>query len=287
MKKIGALEAGGTKMVMAVGLQDGTILSRESIPTLRPEETVPAIIRYFREQEAEAVGIGSFGPIDLRKKSLTYGYIKNTPKPGWKDYDLLGTIGNALGVPMAFETDVNAAALGEYVYGAAKGLDSCLYMTVGTGIGIGVILDGKPLHGALHPEGGHILLKPRAGESFKGNCPYHEYCFEGMASGPAIQAKWGRPARELAGKEEVWEAESDYIAQALADFILTLSPEKVILGGGVMKQEQLFPAIRRKVSRFLNGYLSIPALDDMDSYIIPASLNDNQGILGCIALFRE
>ena len=287
MKKIGALEAGGTKMVMAVGYEDGTILTRDTVPTRFPEETMPDIIRFFREQGAEAVGVGSFGPIDVRRNSPTYGYIKNTPKTGWREYDILGTIGRELGVPTAFDTDVNAAALGEYTFGAAKGTDSCIYMTVGTGIGIGVILDGKPLHGALHPEGGHIFLKPRAGETFKGCCPFHEYCLEGMAAGPALRAKWGKPGSELADVPEVWEAESDYLAQAIADFILTLSPERIILGGGVMKQEQLFPMIREKVLRYLNGYLSIAQLADMDSYIVPPALHDNQGILGCIALFRK
>lgn len=304
MKKIGALEAGGTKMVAAVLTEDGQILKKISLPTKTPNETLPELFRFYQAEQVSALGIGSFGPVDLKKTSPTYGHIRRTPKPGWAEYDLLGAFRQALEVPVFIDTDVNVAALGEYYYGengvfkktedasskeaAGKAAppEVLLYITVGTGIGIGVLVNGYPLHGAMHPEGGHILIKPRSGETFRGNCPYHDNCFEGLASGPAIEKKWGRSAAELAEVKEVWETESDYIAQALADFTLILSPEKIVLGGGVMNQTQLFPPVREKTYAYLNGYLDHAALADPKQYIAPASLGGDQGILGCLALVK-
>ena len=286
MKKIGALEAGGTKMVAAIIKEDGEILERVSIPTEAPEKTMPELIRFFKEREVDALGIGSFGPVDLKKGSPTYGYIKNTPKPGWKDYNILGAFQEGLGVPVYIDTDVNVAALGEYYYGdyAKDEPEVLLYITIGTGIGIGVVVNGQPLHGAMGLEGGHITIRPRAGETFHGSCPYHEFCFEGMASGPALQKKYGVPSRQLADRDDVWEAESDYIAQALANYIYILCPGKIILGGGVMKQEQLLPLAQKKTLEVLNGYLSLEELNDVENYIVLDSLHDNQGVLGCLAL---
>ena len=286
MKKIGALEAGGTKMVAAIIKEDGEILERVSIPTEEPDKTVAELIRFFKEREVDALGIGSFGPVDLKKGSPTYGYIKNTPKPGWKDYNLLGAFQEGLGVPVYIDTDVNVAALGEYYYGeyAKDEPEVFLYITIGTGIGIGVVINGQPLHGAMNLEGGHIVIRPRADETFRGGCPYHEYCFEGMASGWSLQQKYGVPSRQLADREDVWDAESDYIAQGLADYIYTLCPGKIILGGGVMKQTQLMPMVRKKTLEILNGYLSLDELKDIDNYIVLDSLHDNQGVLGCLAL---
>ncbi len=285
--RIGALEAGGTKMVLAVGNEEGKIFDRRTIPTRTPEETMPEIIRYFQGQHIASLGVACFGPIDLNRKSETYGSILMTPKLAWRHYDILGTLGNALHVPMAFDTDVNGSAVGEHRFGAAKDVDSCVYITIGTGIGIGVIADGKPLHGALHPEGGHIMMGKKPGDDFKCICPNHDCCFEGMASGPAIEKRWGMKAYELSDRPEVWETESWYIAQAIVDYIMILSPQRIILGGGVMKQTQLFPMICAKVKEMIHGYLVMPELDDIEHYIVSPGCGDDQGILGCIAMAAE
>lgn len=283
----GALEAGGTKMVCAIGTSDGSIIDRISIPTETPEITMPKMIEYFRDKKIAALGIGSFGPIDLNKNSKTYGYITTTPKPGWGFYDIAGAFSKALQVPIGFDTDVNAAALGEARYGAAKGLDSAIYITIGTGIGVGVLSEGKLLHGMLHPEAGHILIGKLERDTYEGKCPFHKTCFEGMAAGPAIEARWGMKGDKLADKPEVWELEADYIAHALVNYTMTLSPKRIILGGGVMNQLQLFPLIRERFGKLMNGYIKTAEVEDLDSYIVPAGLTGNQGIVGCLVLAAE
>ena len=220
----------------------------------------------------------------MKPESETYGYILDTPKLAWRHKDFLGRLKAELKVPMGLDTDVNGSCLGEVTYGCARGLDSVIYITIGTGVGVGVCINGKLLHGMLHPEGGHILLARHEDDSKGGICPYHKNCLEGFASGPSIEARWGKKAVELVDRPEVWEMESFYIAQALVDYIVLLSPQKIILGGGVMHQEQLFPMIRQKVKEMLNGYIKTKELEDMDSYIVPASLHDDQGIMGCIKL---
>ena len=282
MKIIGALEAGGTKMVMAILNESGEILDRKTIPTRTPEETMPEIGDYFAEKKAEALGVACFGPIDVHKNSPTYGHILETPKLAWRGCDILGYLRERLHVPMAFDTDVNGSALGEYRFGAARDVDSCVYITIGTGIGIGVIAEGRPVHGALHPEGGHIIMKRMAGDDFPGVCPSHGDCFEGMAAGPALEKRFGVPAYLLKDREDVWELESWYIAQAIVNYICILSPRRIILGGGVMKQEQLFPLIRKKVPEMINGYLDFPELHDMAHYIVAPGLGDDQALLGCL-----
>ncbi len=281
---IGALEAGGTKMVCAVGREDGSILEQVSIPTTTPEETVAGIVNYFKGKEIEALGVAAFGPVDVKPQSPTYGQILDTPKLAWRHFDLLGALKKELDVPMGLDTDVNGSCLGELTYGCAKGLDSVIYITIGTGVGVGVSVGGKLLHGMLHPEGGHILLSRHPEDPNGGICPYHKNCLEGFASGPSIEARWGKKAVELVDRPEVWELESYYIAQALVNYIMILSPQKIILGGGVMHQEQLFPLIRKKVTEMIGGYLNTRELADMDNYIVPASLHDDQGIMGCIKL---
>lgn len=281
---LGALEAGGTKMVCAVGNEDGSIIEKTSIPTTEPQETLPKIIDFFEGKNIEAMGVASFGPIDLDKTSATYGYITSTPKLKWRNYNLLGELKKEYDVPMGFDTDVNGSLLGEVTYGSSRGISDAIYLTIGTGIGGGVMSGRKLVHGMLHPELGHIKMLPHKNDGYGGKCPYHKNCFEGMAAGPAIAERWGKPAYELAGKKEVWELEAYYIAQALSDFIMTLSPKKIILGGGVMHQSILFPLIREKVRENLNGYIQTALLEDMDNYIVPASLNDDQGIMGCFKL---
>ncbi|HBY70678.1 MAG TPA: fructokinase [Lachnospiraceae bacterium] len=283
---LGALEAGGTKMVLAVGNENGEILDRISIPTETPVITVPKIIAYFKDKNIEALGIGSFGPVDLDKESKTFGYITSTPKLAWANYDIVGEIKKELRVPVGFDTDVNAAALGEATWGSIKGLSSGIYITVGTGIGVGVYMNGSLLHGMLHPEAGHVLLSKHSSDTFEGVCPYHPNCMEGLASGPSIEKRWKEKAIALADRKEVWELEAYYLAQGIANYILTLSPHKIVLGGGVMHQEQLFPLIRSQVVKLLNGYVKTAQIADIDNYIVPASLNDNQGIMGCIQLAK-
>lgn len=283
----GAIETGGTKMVCAVGDEYGHILEQISFPTGEPEETMKQVTGWFKDKDIQAVGIASFGPVDLDRNSPTYGYITSTPKPGWAFFDLVGAVVKQLGVPAGFDTDVNGSLLGEMTYGCAQGLSDALYLTVGTGIGAGIMTNGKLLHGMLHPEAGHIPVAVRADDTYKGKCPYHGTCLEGMASGPAIEERWGAPGKDLADRPEVWDLEAYYIAQALAAYIMILSPQKIILGGGVMHQTSLFPLIRTKVKEILNGYLKTKELEDMDSYIVPASLNDDQGILGCIKLAMD
>lgn len=280
----GALEAGGTKMVCAIGNENGEILEQKSIPTTTPEETMPAILEYFKDKEIASIGIACFGPIDLDKNSETYGYITSTPKIPWRNYNIVGAVKDALKIPVGFDTDVNGSLLGEVTWGCAKGLTDAVYFTIGTGVGAGIMTNGKMLHGMLHPEAGHVKMVPRSGDTYKGKCPYHGTCFEGMAAGPAIEERWGAKAVQLADREEVWDLESYYIAQALMGIVLTLSPQKIILGGGVMHQKQLFSMIREKMLKELNGYIQAKELADIDNYIVPASLNDDQGIMGCIKL---
>ena len=282
----GALEAGGTKMVCAIGDETGKIIEQTSIPTTTPEETMPLILSYFRDKDIAAIGCACFGPIDPTKGSPTYGRILLTPKLPWRNYDIVGAL-SELGVPVGFDTDVNGSLLGEMTYGAHKGVQNAAYYTIGTGVGLGVMVNGTLLHGMLHAEGGHILMRAHERDTFKGCCPSHGACLEGMASGPAIEQRWGKKAVELADNDEVWEIESYYLAQSMVSTILLLSPEVIILGGGVMHQTQLFPLIRKKTLELLNGYLKTKQLDDIDNYIVPASLNDDQGIMGCLKLAQD
>ena len=283
--RIGGIEAGGTKMVCAVGDEKGELFDRVTIPTGQPEETFAEMIRYFSDKQIEALGIGCFGPVDLNRSSATYGFITSTPKPGWKNTEVVGRFQKALSIPVGFDTDVNGAILGEVMLGAAKGCENAIYITVGTGIGVGVYVNGGLLHGLVHPEGGHILLAKHPKDTYSGKCPYHGCCFEGLASGPAIEERWGKKAELLADVTEVWELESYYIAQAITNYILTYSPQKIILWGGVMHQNQLFEQIRTKVKEVLNGYVQHQAVTEkIADYIVPPALGDNPGILGAIQL---
>ncbi len=284
---IGALEAGGTKMVCAVGDERGNIFDSMSIPTEEPSVTIPRMVEYYKEKGIECLGVGCFGPIDLNPKSPTYGYITSTPKLAWRNYDMVGNLGKALQVPIGFDTDVNGSVLGEVTFGCARGLDSVIYITIGTGVGVGVYQNNGLLHGMLHPEAGHILLRKSEDDPYAGKCPYHRDCLEGLAAGPAIKERWGAEAAELKDSLKVWDLEAFYIAQAIVNYIYTYSPQKIILGGGVMHQEQLFPLIREKVREMNAGYILCKELEDMEHYIVPASLNDKQGILGALELGRR
>lgn len=285
---LGAIEAGGTKFVCAVGTEDGEIIERIQIDTLTPDDTIPLVIEFFQKNKVTALGIGSFGPIDIDKKSSTYGNITSTPKPGWANFPFVDTMKNALNVPIEFTTDVNGAALGELLHGAARGLDSCLYITVGTGIGAGAVVRGTVLEGLSHPEMGHTLVRRHPEDTYAGRCPYHQDCLEGMAAGPAIEERWGEKGVELANRDEVWELEAYYLAQALMQYILIVSPKKIIMGGGVMKQSQLFPLIHKHVLDLLNGYVPLSQITErIDEYIVPPGLGDNAGIVGALMLAKK
>jgi fructokinase len=282
---IGGVEAGGTKFICAVGDENGNVIERIQFPTTIPLETMPQVIDFFKKFAVQAIGVGSFGPIDINPASPTYGHITTTPKTKWRNFPIIQTIKKALDVPIGFNTDVNAAALGEAASGAAKGLDSCLYITVGTGIGAGAVVNGQLLQGFSHPEMGHILIRRHPNDSYAGKCPYHRDCFEGLASGPAIEERWGKKGSELANQREVWELEAFYIAQALMQYILILSPQKIILGGGVMNQKQVFPSIYEKLEKTLNHYLSFPC--PLNEYIVSPGLGGDSGIIGSLLLGKQ
>jgi fructokinase len=287
----GGIEGGGTKFVCIIARGPGDIVAEARIPTTTPDETLSRTVEFFRAEQAErgplaAIGVGCFGPVDLREGSATWGFITTTPKAGWANVDVAGPLTKGLGVPVAFDTDVNAAAFGEARWGAAQGLDTFVYLTVGTGIGGGGLLGGQPMHGLVHPEMGHMLL-PRdpTADAFPGVCPFHGGCLEGLASGPAMLARWGQPAESLPADHPAWALEARYLALAVVNLVCTLSPQRVVLGGGVMEQAQLFPLIRRDVVRLLNGYIQArEILEAIDTYIVPPGLGTRSGRLGAIAM---
>lgn len=267
----GGIEAGGTKFVCAIAGQDGQVLDRTQFPTESPVPTVRNAIEFFRDRgELAGVGIGSFGPVDLAG-----GRITSTPKPGWRNFGIAEAVREGLGVPVSFDTDVNAAAMGEGKWGAAQGLDSFLYLTVGTGIGGGAVTGGRLIHGLHHPEMGHIRV-PHDG-SFPGVCPYHGDCLEGLACGKALEVRCGGRAAELPADDPAWQEEARLLAHGLVNWICTLSPQRIIMGGGVMKHDGLFEAIRSHVAALVNDY--VPAPD-----IVPPGLGDDAGVLGSVAL---
>ncbi|MCK4871005.1 MAG: ROK family protein [Gammaproteobacteria bacterium] len=290
-KLFAGIEAGGTKFVCAIGDSSGTILNREVIPTTVPDETMPLVIKYLQDNYAKtpfsAIGVASFGPVDPDPNSPTFGYITTTPKPGWTMFNLLGALKKHFQLPMGFDTDVNGAALGEYRWGAGQGLDSLIYYTIGTGIGAGGMLSGKMMHGMMHPEAGHMFIPhDKVADAFAGVCPFHGDCLEGLASGPSIMKRWQvKSALDLPPDHEAWDLEAKYLAYAMANTVMVLSPQKIILGGGVMKQQQLFPKIRQKTVEFLAGYIKHKnIIENIDDYIVPQGLPGDSGICGAIAL---
>ena len=284
------LEAGGTKFVCMVASGPDGVRAQISFPTSKPEVTLGRAVAFFKAHEPfAALGIGTFGPCDLNPASPTYGRLSTSIKPGWKQADMLGAFRQAFEVPIGIDTDVNAAALGEYTWGAGQGLAGVLYLTVGTGIGGGGVIDGRMMHGLFHPEMGHIRVPRVSGDdSFGGVCPYHGDCLQGLASGPAMEARWGKPAAEIPLGHPAWSMEAHYLALAVHNYICTLSPNRVILGGGVMGQKHLFPLIQEEVKRLLNGYIQLPLiLERIDEYILPPALGDWAGVLGAVALARQ
>jgi fructokinase len=282
----GGIEAGGSKWECAIGTSADDLRERTTIPTTTPVETIDRVVAFFESGEAvRALGIGSFGPVDPDPASSTWGHITTTPKPGWAHTDVGQEIGRRLAVPVVFDTDVNAAALGEHLWGAARGLRTFCYVTVGTGIGGGVMANGALVHGLMHPEFGHMRVPhDRALDPFDGVCPYHGDCWEGLASGRALEARRGRPPEELADDGPLWKLEAHYLALGLVSVISVLSPERIVVGGGVMKQPGLLSLVRQNVRALLNGYL--PRIDEIEGYIVGPALGSHAGVLGAIALAR-
>ncbi len=285
----GGIEAGGSKWVCATGTGPDDLEQTLTFATTDPEETIARAADFFSRNGAiAAIGIGSFGPIDIDRTSPTWGRITTTPKPGWAYTEVVAALRNALDLPIAFDTDVNAAALGEHRWGAAVGLETFCYITVGTGIGGGGIANGNLMHGLLHPEFGHMRIPhDRNRDPFDGACPYHGNCFEGLASGDALRARWGRSAEEIAD-ESAWLLEAEYLALGLQNVICTISPQKIILGGGVMKEPALLPHVRSRVQALASGYFDAPELGAaIDEYIVPPALGDRAGVLGALELARR
>jgi fructokinase len=286
MIAFGGIEAGGSKWECAVGTGPADLRATETVPTTTPDETIDRVVAFFeREGPVDAIGIGSFGPVDSKASSPTWGHITTTPKPGWARTDVAQEIRRRLSVPVAFDTDVNAAALGEHRWGAARGVDTFCYITVGTGIGGGGMVGGKLLHGLVHPEFGHMRIPHDSiADPFPGVCPYHGDCWEGLASGRAVEARWGRPAAELAD-DVVWELQARYLALGLVCVICVLSPERIVLGGGVMARPGLLPLVRHAVKELMNGYLDQTAMNEgIADFITLPALGSRAGMLGAIAL---
>ena len=281
---IGGIELGGTKIVCGIGNEKGEVLDRFVILTASPNESLTKALNYFKDKNIEKLGIGSFGPIDLNKESKTYGYITTTPKVGWENTNVVGFF-KELNVPIYFDTDVNVACLGEVILGAGKGLHSVVYVTVGTGIGFGVYQDGKLIHGLMHTEAGHMLIQKHEKDNFEGVCKYHSHCLEGLASGPAIEKRWGKKAEDLYDNEDVWKLEAYYLGQALANCIMCYSPQRIILGGGVMHNTNLLELVRKEVLNNLDGYIQKnEIINHIDDYIVIPSLDNNSGLIGSLLL---
>lgn len=290
----GAIEAGGSKFVCA--LVDGSCqtLAEHRFPTTDAPATLRTACEFLRDASAglrplSAIGVASFGPLDLRRGSRTYGCIDKTPKPGWSGTDFVGALTREFSCPIGFDTDVNAAALAEHRWGAARDVDSMVYVTVGTGIGAGIIDHGAPIHGLMHPEIGHIHPRRHAlDQSFTGVCPFHGDCLEGLASGPAIVARSGCELGELGPTHPQWEMEADYLGQLCAQLVLTVSPQRIVLGGGVMNQTGLLAPIRRRLLHWLGGYVDRPEiLDAADDYVVSPSLQAQSGVLGAVLLAMD
>lgn len=282
----GGIEAGGTKFVCGVSDEQLQIIERVSFPTTTPAETMAQVLTFFDQYQGQlqGIGVGSFGPIDIKENSATYGYITSTPKLPWQQYDFVGTLKAAYDLPIAWTTDVNAACYGEYVAGHGRDLESVIYYTIGTGVGGGAVVQGEFLAGFSHPEMGHMLMQPHPDDDFAGNCPFHHNCLEGLAAGPAIEKRLGVKAQTLAPEEPFWKIEADYLAQCVYNTTLMYAPEQIILGGGVMKQPQLLPLVKAAFLKKLQGYVAIPAIDE---YLKTPALGDNAGLTGCFALAKK
>ncbi|MCC6987201.1 MAG: ROK family protein [Anaerolineales bacterium] len=290
----GAIEGGGTKFVCAIGAGPNAIRAEARFTTSTPEETMGQVVKFFQQQEEKsgklsAIGFACFGPLDPNPASPTYGRILPTPKPGWTNADVVGMLRREFDVPIAFDTDVNGAAFGEWRWGKAQGLRTFIYLTVGTGVGGGAYVEGNLLHGLIHPEMGHIPLRhDLEKDPFEGACPFHGDCFEGLASGVALERRWGMRGSQLDPEHIAWDLEAGYIAQALASYTMTLSPQRIIVGGGVGSLGHLLPRIQKQTREYINGYIQSPAiLENIESYIVNPGLGNRSGVLGALALAAQ
>ncbi len=293
-KLYGAIEAGGTKFICALGTGPEAIRQLVHFPTTTPKETIARAVDFFISnlktgEKLASIGVASFGPVDPNPHSQTFGFITATPKPGWSNFNVVGAIAKAIPAAIYFDTDVNGAALGEWRWGAAQGLDTFIYLTIGTGLGGGGMSNGKLMHGLVHPEMGHIPMPHDWNlDPFPGACPFHGDCWEGMAAGPALEKRWGARAENFPPDHPAWELEAHYLAVGLVSLICSLSPQRIILGGGVMQQTHLFPPVREKVVKYLNGYVQSPLiLEKIDEYIVPPALGSRAGVLGALALAMQ
>ena len=292
MELYGAVEAGGTKFICGVGNERGNLIAEQRIETRSPEETLPQVVHFFYEQSQKhgsmisRIGIGSFGPLDLDPASDRFGHITSTPKAGWPDTNIPEYLRTHLNCTCIIDTDVNAAAYGEYLWGAGRGLRSFVYFTIGTGIGGGAIIDGMPVHGLVHPEMGHMIVEHNLSvDPFPGVCPYHKDCFEGLANGPSLQARWQTQPEYIPNDHPAWDLEAKYISSALHSVITILSPQRIILGGGVMQQSSILPKIQKMVQESLNGYIrSDMIISRITEYIVSPGLGKQAGVLGSLAL---
>jgi fructokinase len=282
----GGVETGGTWCVCALGTGPGHLEAHEQFRTASPERTLERIVAFFRRHPPAAIGIGSFGPIDVDFGSPTWGYVTTTPKPGWQHTSVAGFVRDQLQLPVAFDTDVNAAAIGEHRWGAGRDVESLCYLTVGTGVGAGLVIGGRPLHGLVHPEVGHLRIPhDRERDPFPGNCPAHGDCWEGLAAGGAIAERWNAVPEELPDQHPAWELEADYVALGILSIVCVASPQRVIAGGGVMERPGLLAMVRTRLRELVGDYLDTPALGaEIDGYLVAPALGDRAGVLGAIAL---
>lgn len=284
MTKLGSIEAGGTKFVCSVSDENLNVIAKARIATTVPSITMPLIYQFFQENQPNAIGIGCFGPIGIDENSKNYGKILSTPKKGWENYPFLQNLKHHINVPVFWTTDVNAAAYGELQLGAGKGLKNIVYWTVGTGIGAGAVCNGKILNGLSHPEMGHILVTRNQYDYVEEVCPYHHNCLESLASGPALEKRAGEKAENLPANSKQWDMEAYYLAQACVDVAMILSPERIIFGGGVSNQEQLFPKIRYEYNKMVGQYLENPSFEE---FIVHARLGNEAGTMGCLLLAKK
>jgi len=288
---LAGVELGGTKCVCILGTGPGDIRDQVSIPTGERDSTlarINAVLDGWKDTHGpfEALGVGSFGPVDLRPASKTFGYITSTPKPGWKNTDVLGRLAGHRNIPVQFNTDVNGAALAEGRWGAARGLHDFAYITVGTGIGVGLIVAGRPVFGCNHPELGHIRIARLPADTWPGICQFHGDCLEGLASGPAIGARAGIAGGEIPADSPVWEPVTDALGQLLHTLLLGTAPQRILMGGGVVvSRPELLPRIRARFVKTLNGYLDLDDLTGgVDNYVVAPGLGGLAGPLGALAL---
>lgn len=288
----GAVELGGTKITAIAAKDLRTIIHKKVFPTLNPKETLLDLIEFFKsvlnrdDYEYQAIGVGSFGPLDLNPESRTFGYITSTPKQGWQFFNIKQEIESALQTKVYLETDVNASALGEFFLYPENRIQNLAYITIGTGIGAGIIINGKIVHGLVHPEFGHIRIPhDYRQDPFPGICPFHRDCFEGLASGPALAERWHQPPDKIPMDHIAWELEAEYIAYAIANLICTISPEIIVLGGGVMQHSRLMKMVQSKTRCMLSGYIKSKSVEEnISEYIVTPRLKEDSGILGALSM---